>query len=127
VALHVLGWPTFSVAGTQMTEVVDATGEIVRTCPPELAWLFESPEYEAAIVAPPAALVDTATWHEPDASVHIAGAPTSEVVAVPVLCMKVIVPVAPPVGYPFTVAVHVVGEPTTTVEGAQPTKTELTN
>jgi hypothetical protein len=49
----------------------------------------------------------------------------SEVSPVPVVCLKVIVPPALFGGYPVTVAVQVLDEPTLTVEGAHPTETLL--
>ena len=72
------------------------------------------------MTAPPAPLDDTVTWQTPAdgvPSVHMAGTVT-EVFAVPEVCESVTVPVGL---YPVTVAVQVLDEPTTTVEGAQPT------
>ena len=77
------------------------------------------------MLAPPALLVDRVTWHEAAARVHVAGVERTEVLPLPPLWLKLTVPVAPPEGYPATVAVQVLGEPTTTGEGAQPTETEL--
>ena len=62
--------------------------------------------------------METVTWQLPEDNVHIAGTVT-EVLAVPEDCVRV---TTPPVGlYPVTVAVQTLDEPTTTVEGAQPT------
>lgn len=101
---------------------------MVRDVPPELGMLFESPEYAATMFAPPAPVAEMMTWHvAPTPSVHIAGAVRREVLPLPPTppWVNVIVPVAPPAGYPVTVAVQVLDEPTITVEGAQPTLTIL--
>ena len=62
--------------------------------------------------------METVTWQLPEAKVHMAGTVT-EVFAVPEVCVSVTVPLGE---YPVTVAVQVLDEPTTTVEGAQPTE-----
>jgi len=75
------------------------------------------------MTAPPAPLVETATWQltPPEGRVHIAGV-VREVFAVPEDCVSMTVPLGL---YPVTVAVQVLDEPTTTVDGAQPTTTLL--
>lgn len=100
-------------------------GDMVKNAPPELGRLFASPEYATAMFAPPAPFVEIVTWHEAPLREHMAEAVESEVLPLPPLGEKVIVPVAPPGGYPITVAVHVVEEPTITVDGPHPTPTLL--
>ena len=77
------------------------------------------------MLALPAPLVVTVTWHETGATAHWACEVSSEVTPVPETCVKVIVSEA--TWYPVTVPVQTVDDPTPTGLGAQLTPTLLWN
>jgi hypothetical protein len=122
VAVHVVDWPTATVAGTHPTVVlVGRCTTAVTTVLPELPACVVSPPYVAVIVCGPAALgvyvtEQLALGPLPDSVQLVA-------LKVPVpLVVKLTVPVGVvlvPVAVSVTVAVHVVEPPRTTVDGAQ--------